>query len=63
MLVEHYTTLPDLTAKAATATSNFFQYFLTQWGPDSHVSNWFAGAHPFVLTNNQGSEGTQVSFT
>ena len=46
MLVEHYTTLPDLTAKAATATSNFFQYFLTQWGPDSHVSNWFAGAHP-----------------
>ena len=46
VLVEHYTTLPDLTAKAATATSNFFQYFLTQWGPDSHVSNWFAGAHP-----------------
>ena len=22
------------------------------------VSNWFAGAHPFDLTNNQGMEGT-----
>ena len=36
----------------------FFDYFLNQWGPGSHVMNWFAGSNPFNITNNQGLEGT-----
>ena len=27
--------------------------FLSQWGPGSHAAGWYAGAHPFSLTNNQ----------
>ena len=36
--------------------------FFAQWGPDSHAGNWWAGAHPYALLNNQGveSENKQI---
>ena len=37
---------------------DFFEYFREQWGPDSHVSKWYEGAHPWSVSNNQGIEGT-----
>ena len=33
--------------------TDFIEYFLSQWGPGSHAAGWYAGAHPFSLTNNQ----------
>ena len=33
--------------------TDFVEYFLSQWGPGSHAAGWYAGAHPFSLTNNQ----------
>ena len=38
-------------------TDNFFEYFREQWGPDSHVSRWYEGAHPWAISNNSGIEG------
>ena len=32
--------------------TDFVEYFLSQWGPGSHAAGWYAGAHPFSLTNN-----------
>ena len=36
--------------------TEFFSYFRTQWGPESHVSKWYEGAFPFHCCNNQGLE-------
>ena len=36
--------------------SAFFDYFRVQWGPDSHVSKWYEGAHPYHPSHNQGLE-------
>ena len=33
--------------------TDFVEYFLSQWGPRNHAAGWYAGAHPFSLTNNQ----------
>ena len=34
----------------------FWAYNRTQWGPGSHVSNWWEGVHPFQISHNQGIE-------
>ena len=34
----------------------FLEYFRVQWGPDSHVSRWYEGAHPYHPSHNQGLE-------
>ena len=34
--------------------AKFFNYCTPQWGPGSHVSNWWEGAHAFHTGNNQG---------
>ena len=49
---EHYLQqeLSELERKLVT---DFIGYFLAQWGPGSHAAQWYAGAHPFSLTNNQ----------
>ena len=49
---EHYLQqeLSELERKLVT---DFITYFLAQWGPGSHAAQWYAGAHPFSLTNNQ----------
>ena len=49
---EHYLQqeLRELERKLVT---DFITYFLAQWGPGSHAAQWYAGAHPFSLTNNQ----------
>ena len=36
--------------------TEFFDYFRKQWGPGSHVSKWYEGAHPFHPGHNQGLE-------
>ena len=36
---------------------DFFEYFRIQWGPESHVGNWYEGANPWAFSNNQGIEG------
>ena len=43
LLVQHYSTNPALTATELDHVSTFFAYFLQQWGPGSHVQNWYAG--------------------
>ena len=43
----------DLSELERKLVSDFITYFLGQWGPGSHAANWYAGAHPFSLTNNQ----------
>ena len=43
LLVQHYSTNPALSANELTLVSSFFDYFLQQWGPGSHVQNWYAG--------------------
>ena len=35
----------------------FFKYFESTWGPGSHMKNWYAGANPWSITQNQGIEG------
>ena len=39
----------------------FFDYFTLQWGPGSHVSNWWEGAHPYNIGHNQGVERKNLS--
>ena len=34
----------------------FWAYHRQQWGPGSHVSNWWEGANPFNIGHNQGIE-------
>ena len=55
-LKQHYTSM-KLSDNECTLVKAFLEYFLTQWGPGSHAMNWFAGANPFSITNNQGQEG------
>ena len=43
LLVQHYSTNPALTVTELDHVSTFFAYFLQQWGPGSHVQNWYAG--------------------
>ena len=43
LLVEHYSTNASLSANELHLVSTFFAYFLAQWGPGSHVQNWYAG--------------------
>ena len=43
LLVEHYNTNSSLSATELDLVSAFFDYFLQQWGPGSHVQNWYAG--------------------
>jgi hypothetical protein len=57
LLVKHYSNL-KLPKDIKKAVVEFFDYFVKQWGPGSHVQNWFAGANPFGVSNNQGLEGT-----
>ena len=62
LIKEHYCSLATLTAHELSLVKTFFSYFLTQWGPGSHVENWYAGAHPFAIINNQGLEGTHKQY-
>ena len=39
----------------------FFSYFREQWGPSSHVCNWYEGAHPYHVGNNQGIESRNLA--
>ena len=39
----------------------FFSYFREQWGPSSHVCNWYEGAHPYHMGNNQGIESRNLA--
>ena len=55
-LEQHYTR-KKLSGTERTLVKAFLDYFLAQWGPGSHAMNWFAGANPFSITNNQGQEG------
>ena len=57
LLMEHYLR-KNLTKKEMSSITLFFKYFMKQWGPGSHVQNWYAGAHPFFVASNQGLEGT-----
>ena len=57
LLHRHYTKEKKLSRTELALVTTFFEYFLAQWGPGSHAQNWFAGANPFSLTNNQGQEG------
>ena len=57
LLHRHYTKEKKLSGTELALVTTFFEYFLAQWGPGSHAQNWFAGANPFSLTNNQGQEG------
>ena len=41
--------------------AKFFNYCTTLWGPGSHVSNWWEGAHAFHTGNNQGIESRNNS--
>ena len=43
----------DLSEVERKLVTDFIEYFLSQWGPGSHAAGWYAGAHPFSLTNNQ----------
>ena len=43
LLVKHYSTNPALNSTELDHVSTFFNYFLQQWGPGSHVQNWYAG--------------------
>ena len=43
----------ELSERERTLVTDFMDYFLSQWGPGSHTAQWYAGAHPFSLTNNQ----------
>ena len=43
LLVQHYSTNPALSVSDLSLVSSFFEYFLLQWGPGSHVQNWYAG--------------------
>ena len=56
-LQSHYLKM-KLSPRENKPVKQFLDYFMAQWGPNSHVMNWFAGSHPFNLTNNQGIEGT-----
>ena len=49
---EHYLQ-QELTELERKLVTDFITYFLAQWGPGSHAAQWYAGAHPFSLTNNQ----------
>ena len=55
-LKQHYSS-KKLSDTERTLVKAFLDYFLSQWGPGSHAMNWFAGANPFSITNNQGQEG------
>ena len=46
----------DFTVKELEQLNIFFDYFREQWGPDSHVSKWYEGAHPYHISHNQGIE-------
>ena len=39
------------------ALETFFKYFEEVWGPESPIKNWYAGANPYHITQNQGIEG------
>ena len=39
----------------------FFSYFREQWGPSSHVCNWYEGAHPYHVGNIQGIESRNLA--
>ena len=52
----------ELTDVERKLVMDFVEYFLAQWGPGSHASNWYAGAHPFSLTNNQVESDLQRIF-
>ena len=45
--------LRELSESERKLVTDFITYFLAQWGPGSHAAQWYAGAHPFSLTNNQ----------
>ena len=47
----------DYTQDEKTALDSFFKYFESTWGPGSHRKNWYAGANPWSITQNQGIEG------
>ena len=49
------------TAKENDVLGEFFLYFREQWGPESHVSRWYEGAHPWGPSHNQGIEGKNKS--
>ena len=52
----------ELTDVERKLVMDFVEYFLAQWGPGSHASKWYAGAHPFSLTNNQVESDLQRIF-
>ena len=52
----------ELTVVERKLVMDFVEYFLAQWGPGSHASKWYAGAHPFSLTNNQVESDLQRIF-
>ena len=52
----------ELTDVERELVMDFVEYFLAQWGPGSHASKWYAGAHPFSLTNNQVQPDLQRIF-
>ena len=52
----------ELTDVERKLVMDFVEYFLAQWGPGSHASKWYAGAHPFSLTNNQVQSDLQRIF-
>ena len=51
LLVKHYTSNPALSANELDLVTTFFDYFLQQWGPGSHVQNWYAGNKSIAQEN------------
>ena len=56
-LLEKKYTEGDYNDKELDLLKDFFSYFRDQWGPDSPVSRWYEGAHPWNPSHNQGIEG------
>ena len=51
LLVKHSSTNPALSANELNLVTTFFDYFLQQWGPGSHVQNWYAGNKSIAQEN------------
>ena len=56
-LKEKSTATEKYTSNEKEALKTFFTYLEEVWGPDSEIKNWYAGANPWHITQNQGIEG------
>ena len=60
VLEEKYRDLDNLDSNTKTSLQSFFQYLQMTW-VNSPESNWYEGAHPYGVSNNQGIEGVNQS--